>query len=55
MAANNDTKFVLGDPNSSTPQVYSFDNLTLNSNADLVINGPVILNVRTASTSTQEV
>jgi hypothetical protein len=47
MVANNDTKFVLGDSNNlTTPTVYSFDSLTLNSAADLQVVGPVILNIR---------
>lgn len=45
MTANNDTKFVLGDPGGEL-MVYSFDSLQLNSEADLVIVGPVILNIR---------
>ncbi len=47
MTANNDSKFVLGNAASpDTPVTYSFDSLQLNSSADLVIVGRVILNIR---------
>lgn len=47
MTANNDSKFVLGNAASpDTPVTYNFDSLQLNSSADLVIVGRVILNVR---------
>lgn len=47
MTANNNSKFVLGDAaNPDVPLTYSFDRLALNSEADLVIVGRVILNIR---------
>ncbi len=47
MTANNDSKFVLGDAaNPEVPVTYSFDSLSLNSGADLLIVGRVILNIR---------
>jgi prepilin-type N-terminal cleavage/methylation domain-containing protein len=46
LIANNDTAFVLGDPdNPEITQVYSFQSLTLNSAADLKIVGKVIITV----------
>ena len=47
MTANNNSKFVLGNPDDpETPVVYNFDSLTLNSGGDVVIVGRVILNIR---------
>ena len=47
MAANNNSKFVLGDAaNPDNLVTYSFDRLSLNSEADLVIVGRVTLNIR---------
>ena len=47
MTANNNAKFVLGNAaDPETPVTYSFDRLALNSGADLVIVGKVILNIR---------
>ena len=47
MTANNNSKFVLGNAaDPDTPVVYNFDSLTLNSGADLVIVGKVILNLK---------
>ncbi len=43
MNASSGTSFVIGDPNSTTPQVYSFQNLNLNSGSQLKVIGPVIL------------
>lgn len=46
LTANNGTSFVLGDPqNPEVTQVYSFQNLTLNSSSDLQIVGKVIVTV----------
>ncbi len=41
--ASSGTSFVIGDPNSTTPQVYSFKGLNLNSGSQLKVVGPVIL------------
>ncbi|WP_237763936.1 type II secretion system protein [Terrimicrobium sacchariphilum] len=41
--ASSGTSFVIGDPNSTTPQVYSFQSLSLNSGSQLKVVGPVIL------------
>jgi prepilin-type N-terminal cleavage/methylation domain-containing protein len=47
MTANNNSKFVLGNAtNPDVIQTYSFDSLQLNSEADLVIVGRVVLNIR---------
>lgn len=47
MTANNNSKFVLGNAaDPDTPVTYNFDQLTLNSGADLVIVGKVILNLK---------
>jgi type II secretory pathway pseudopilin PulG len=47
MTANNNSKFVLGNPDDpETPVVYNFDSLALNSGGDVVIVGRVILNIR---------
>jgi len=46
LIANNDTAFVLGDPDHpEITQVYSFQSLTLNSGSDLKIVGKVIITV----------
>jgi type II secretory pathway pseudopilin PulG len=47
MTANNNSKFVLGNAaDPETPVTYNFDSLALNSGADVVIVGRVILNIR---------
>jgi hypothetical protein len=44
--ANGQTAFVLGVAGSETPAVYNLQKLTLNSNSQIKIVGPVVLNVR---------
>ena len=44
--ANGQTAFVLGVAGSETPSVYNLQKLTLNSNSQIKIVGPVVLNVR---------
>jgi len=41
--ANSGSGFVLGTAGATTPTVYQFQNLTLNSNASLQVAGPVVI------------
>jgi hypothetical protein len=46
--ANNKTGFILGSAESTHPDVYYFDGLTLNSHSELKIVGPVVLVLNSA-------
>lgn len=47
LIANNNTSFVLnGSTNPATPTVYNIESLTLNSGADITINGYVTINIK---------
>ena len=48
--ANSATSFILGTAGATTPSIYSFDSLNLNSTSSLVVNGPVIIQVRNGVT-----
>jgi len=46
LAANNNTAFVLGDPdNPEVAQVYNIEQLTLNSESDIIVVGKAIVNL----------
>jgi len=49
LTANNNTSFVLnGSTNPATPTIYNIESLTLNSGADITINGYVTVNIKGA-------
>lgn len=41
--ANGNSSFILGEPGSSEPAVYNFQNLTLNGTSKITLVGPVVL------------
>ena len=43
---NEDTSMTLGTTGATTPAVYHFTSLTLNSNSQLILAGPVIINLK---------
>ena len=47
---NADTSITLGVTNSTVPTVYDFTSLSLNSDSELILAGPVILNVKSGLT-----
>ena len=48
--ANSGCSLILGTTGATTPSTYSFDGLTLNSASNLVVNGPVVIQVKNGVT-----